>query len=244
MEYEDRTVLVVSGTANSGQAVVRTVANRGGTVGFTYRSNESTADALLDELDGDDHRAWQTDVTDLEDVRSFVEAAFDEFGTVDAVVYTVGVIEGASIIETDPETWQDHLDANVTGAFNVLHEAGSHLAAQGHGSFVALAASDGIVRNANLSAYDASKQALISLVQEAARELGASGVRANVVSPGFIRDPDALDEESKRELLDQQPYEQVTTPEAVADAALFLCSEDARTVTGAVLPVDSGLALV
>lgn len=243
MDYQGKTVLVVSGTADSGRATVREAAARGATVGFTYRSGGDTADELLADLDGDAHRAWQTDVTDREAVESFVESAFDEFGTVDALVYTVGVIDRAPVTETDPGTWQDHLDANVTGAFNVLREVGAHFAAQGHGSIVALAASEGILRSANLAAYDASKQALVALVQEAARELGSDGVRANVVAPGFIRDPDALDEASRQDLLDQQPYGQLTTPEAIADAALFLCSEDASTVTGAVLPVDSGLGI-
>lgn len=243
MDYEDDTVLVLSGTADSGEATVRKVDELGGTAGFTYSASGDQADALLDDLDGDDHRSWHCDVTDRDEVASFVDEAFDAFGSVDAVVFNVGVIDRSPLTEMDPETWQAHLDTNLTGAFNVLQEVGPRFEDQGHGAFVALAASDGIIRSTELSAYDASKRGLIALVQEAARELGPSGVRANVVAPGFIRDPDALDEDSKQNLLDQQPYKQLTTPEAIADAALFLCSEDARTITGAVLPVDSGLAL-
>jgi 3-oxoacyl-[acyl-carrier protein] reductase len=243
MDYDGKTVLVLSGTADSGEATVREADERDATVGLTYNAGGDAADALVDELDGGDHRAWQCDVTDRDDVASFVEEAFDEFGSVDAVVYNVGVIDRSSITEMDPEAWQSHLDTNVTGAFNVLREVGPRFEDQGEGAFVALAASDGVIRSPNLSAYDASKRGLIALVQEAARELGPSGVRANVVSPGFIRDPDALSEDDKQDLLAQQPYKQLTTPEAIANAALFLCSEDAATVTGAVLPVDSGLAL-
>lgn len=243
MVDKDTTALVLSGTADSGRALVRTVAEAGGTVGFTYNSAEETADALLAELPGDGHAAWQCDVTDAEATADVVDEAFDALGDVDALVYTVGVIARGAVDEMDPQGWQDHLDANVTGAFNVIRAAAPHLEAQGHGAVVALSASDGIMRSDSLAAYDASKQGLVALVQETARELGPHGVRANVVAPGFIRDPDALSAEQKQDLYDQQPMDRLTTPQDVADACLYLCSEDAQTVTGAVLPVDSGLAL-
>lgn len=243
MVNEDTTALVVSGTADSGQALVRTVAEAGGTVGFTYNSGEAAAEDLLDEIPGDDHAAWQCDVTEADATAAVVDEAFETLGEVDAIVYTVGVIARGAVDEMDPKGWADHLDANVTGAFNVIRAAAPHLKEQGHGAVAALSASDGIMRNANLGAYDASKQGLIALVQEAARELGPHGVRANVVSPGFIRDPDALSAEQKQDLYDQQPMDRLTTPQDVANACLYLCSDDADTVTGAVLPVDSGLAL-
>jgi 3-oxoacyl-[acyl-carrier protein] reductase len=100
-----------------------------------------------------------------------------------------------------------------------------------------------VLRSDQLAAYDASKRGLEALVEETARDLGPHGVRANVVAPGFIRDADALSEEQRADLLEQVPYKRITTPEDVADACLYLCSDDAAVVTGAVLPVDSGLAL-
>lgn len=241
MVQKDLTALVVSGTADSGRALVRTVAEAGGTVGFTYNASEDAAAELLD-VPGD-VEAWQCDVTEADATAAVVDEAVDALGEIDAVVYTVGVISRAAIEDTDPADWQDHLDANVTGAYNLLRAVGPHLEAQGHGAFVGLSASQGILDSPSLSAYDASKRGLEALVQEAARELGPAGVRANVVAPGFIRDPDALSEDQKRDLLDQQPYERLTTPQDVANACLYLCSDDAATVTGAVLPVDSGLAL-
>lgn len=242
MVREDTTALVVSGTADSGEAVVRKVANAGGTVGFSYNASSEAADELLADVEGE-HEAWQCDVSEAESAASMVDEAFDTLGEIDAIVFTVGVISRGAVDEMDPDDWQDHLDANVTGAFNLVRAATPHLKEQGHGAIVALSASEGILRSDNLAAYDASKQGLEALIQETARELGPHGIRANVVAPGFIRDPDALSEEQRQDLLDQQPVKQLTTPEAIADACLYLCSEEARTVTGAALPVDSGLAL-
>lgn len=242
MVDEDTTVFVVSGTADSGSAVVRKVADAGGTVGFTYNASSEAAEDLLADIDGD-HEAWQCDVTDADEAEATVDAAFDALGEIDAIVFTVGVISRGAVDEMDPTDWQDHLDANVTGAFNLVRAAAPHLKEQGGGAMAFLSASEGILRSDSLSAYDASKQGLEALVKETARELGPHGVRANVVAPGFIRDPDALSDADRQDLLDQQPLKQLTTPEAIADACLTLCSDDARTVTGAVLPVDSGLAL-
>ncbi|WP_254533059.1 SDR family NAD(P)-dependent oxidoreductase [Natrinema gelatinilyticum] len=243
MTGADQTLLIVSGTSDSGSALARTVADAGGTVGFTYNSATDAAEELLADLDGDDHEAWQCDVTVPDETASVVSEAFDTLGHVDGLVFTVGVIARSSIEDTKPAEWQRHLDANVTGAFNVIKAAAPEFTAQGDGSIVAVSACDGIMRSPNLAAYDASKQGLIALVQEAARELGPDGVRANVVSPGFIRDPDTLSADARQDLLDQQPYKQLTTPQDIANACLFLCSDRAATTTGAVLPVDSGLSL-
>jgi 3-oxoacyl-[acyl-carrier protein] reductase len=238
-----QTSLVLTGTGGAGEAVVRTVADAGGTVGFTYNSSEEKAKQLLTDLPGDGHEVWQNDVTNAEETAAVVDDAFETLGEIDSIIYTVGVISPSAVEESDPETWQKHLDTNVTGAFNVLKAATPHLKEQEDGAFVALSASEGILRNDELSAYDASKQGLEALVQEAARELGPHGVRANVVAPGFIRDVDAISEEHREELLEQLPYNRVTRPEDIADVALYLCSDDAATITGVVLPADSGLAL-
>ncbi len=235
--------MIVSGTSGSGSALAKTVADAGGTVGFTYNGAAEKADELLESLDGDDHRAWQCDVTNPEDVETMVSEAFDTLGHIDGLVYTVGVIGRSPIAETDIEDWQHHLDVNVTGAFNVIKAATPGFKEQNDGSIVAVSACDGIMQSSNLAAYDTSKQGLIALVEEAARELGPDGIRANVVSPGFIRDPEALSADAKQELLDQQSYKQLTTPQDIANACLFFCSEQAATTTGAVLPVDSGLSL-
>lgn len=242
MVSSDSTVLVVTGTSNSGRAVARKVADAGGSVGFTYNSQEEEAQALLDEI-GADHEMWQCDVRDADATADTVRAAFETLGHVDAVVFTVGVISRATVDELDSDTWSHHVDANLTGAYNLIHAVAPKLKGQGDGALAALSASDGVLRSDRLAAYDASKRGLEALVQETARDLGPHGVRANIVAPGYIRDPEALSDEQRESLLEQVPYDRITTPADVADACLYLCSDDAAVVTGAVLPVDSGLAL-
>jgi 3-oxoacyl-[acyl-carrier protein] reductase len=242
MSVADTTALVVSGTSGSGSEVVRKIAAAGGTVGFTYNAAADEADALLDEIDGE-HEVWQCDVTDGDDVGEVVDEAFETLGEIDTIVYTVGVISRSSVDELEAEDWQAHLDANVTRAYNLINAAAPHLKAQGEGAIAALSASEGVLRSDQLGAYDASKRGLEALIAETARDLGPHGIRANVVAPGYIRDPDALSADQRADLLEQVPYEHITAPGDIADACLYLCSGEAAAVTGAVLPVDSGLAL-
>lgn len=242
MGYSNSSVLVVSGTSKTGSALARKVAEAGGTVGFTYHTEQERAESLLEEL-GDSHRAWQCDVTDADATNEMVNDVFDTFEQVDAIVYTVGTIKPASISDLSPETWQQHLEINVTGAYNLIHAASSHLESQETGAIAALSASPGVLRKSEFAAYDAGKQGLEALVKETARDLGQHGIRANVVAPGFMGDPETLPDEKRAGLLDQVPYKRITRPEDVADACFYLCSDEAAAITGTVLPVDSGLAL-
>lgn len=238
----DRTTLVIGGTANSGEAVVRQAAAAGDCVTFTYRGGQERVQPLLDELDGADVTARRCDVTDAEETTEAINAVFDT-STVDALIYTVGVIARAPIEETDDQTWDQHVAVNLTGAFNVLRAAAPCFEEQGTGAIVALSASDAIQRSKELSAYNATKTGLNALVKEVARELAPSGVRANVVAPGPIRDPEALSDEDRRELRERMPIGRICTPDDVAALSRFLCSEQAALVTGAVVPIDGGLGL-
>lgn len=243
MVSEDDSILVVSGTANSGAAIARAAAEQGASVAFTYNNAEDEADALLAELEGMNHGAWQCDVTDVDDVSETVSAVIEEYGEIDALYYTAGVIARSLIEDTDEDMWANHVDVNLTGAFNILNALVPQLKKQGHGSIVAISASDAIQRNPELSAYNASKTGLNALVREAARELAPNGVRANIVAPGPIRIEEDLSEEARSDLIEKTPLSRICTPADIAAVSLFLTSEEAASITGAVVPVDGGIGL-
>lgn len=243
MQQAGNRFLVVSGTSNSGKAIVEKVAESGGSVVFSYHTREDLANEMLEQIPGENHHAVSTDVTDNESVNSLVTQAVDIMGGIDSVIYTVGIISRSRIGDTEKSTWENHLEVNVTGAFYLLKSLTPVFIEQGYGSVVALSATDGIFRNVNLSAYDASKAGLEALIKEAARELGPHGIRANAVAPGSIREPDSLTNKQKEEIINEQSLKKVVSPSDIADACLFLCSDSAKTITGTVLPVDSGFGL-
>lgn len=243
MDFANQSVLLVSGTARSARAMARLVAANGGDVAFTYYEDEPKADALLDELEGSGHTAWQCDVTDQARVEEVVAAAFDD-RPVDSLVYTVGVFTDTPIDGGDPGEWAWQLEANATGAYHVLGAASPHFKDQGEGAICALSASAGMLRGPDYAGFDASKVALEALVLEAARELGPHGVRANVVAPGYMRTPAELTDEEIAAFHDQTALDRICLDEDVATVTLFLCSDYARQMTGAVVPVDGGMSVM
>lgn len=243
MNWSDKTVLVAAGTSRVGSEVARQVANGGGRVGFTYRSSKRRARRLRDELPGEDHRCWQCDATDPNEVDRTVAEAFDAFDGIDSLVYTIGFIAFESVGESTIDTWRELVEVNATGAFNFVEAVAPRFRSAGGGTLVAVSASKGILRESGLAGYDASKGALEAYIKEVARELGPARVRANIVAPGYIRDPGELSEARRKELFDSQAIRRATTAADVANACVFLCSDRAKAITGTVLPVDAGSAI-
>ncbi|MDZ7701527.1 MAG: SDR family oxidoreductase [Halobacteriales archaeon] len=242
MDFANQSVLLVSGTARSARAMARSVAANGGDVAFTYHEDEAKADALLDELEGEGHASWRCDVTDGDRVDEVVNAAFDD-RHIDSLVYSVGVFTDTPIDGGDRAEWAWQLEANATGAYHVLGAAAPRLKSQGKGAICALSASAGMLRGPEFAGFDASKVALEALVMEAARELGPHGIRANVVAPGYMRTPAELSDEELEAFYDQTALDRICLDEDVAAVTLFLCSDYARQMTGAVVPVDGGMSI-
>jgi 3-oxoacyl-[acyl-carrier protein] reductase len=146
----------------------------------------------------------------------------------------------------EDEEWQDVLDTNLTGSFNMIRAIAPILRAQQHGKIVNVASVHGLRSEFGLSNYAASKAGVIGLTRSAAVELGPSNINVNAVAPGYIRttrltagvSPEVLDRARERTVLGR-----LGDPQDVASVVVFLCSERARHITGAVIPVDGGHTL-
>lgn len=243
MSYDGRKVLVVTGTSNTGEEIVRKAAEKGAEVAFTYYSDQEAAEDLEVELEGDGHLALQCDVTSSGSVEEAVEEAAGNLGGIDAVFYTAGVIDRSPVEKTAEESWNKHLDVNLTGAFHVFKHAIPLLEQEDKASITAVSASRAITGSPNLSAYNASKHGLNALVETAAREVAEESVRVNAVAPGPIRSPEELSEGEKQDLRDSTPLGRICSPGDVASLCLFLGSGKASSITGAVVPIDGGSGL-
>jgi NAD(P)-dependent dehydrogenase (short-subunit alcohol dehydrogenase family) len=146
----------------------------------------------------------------------------------------------------EDDEWQDVINVNLTGAFNMIRAIAPILRAQQHGKIINIASVHGLRSEFGLSNYTASKAGLIGLTRSAAIELGPSNINVNAVAPGYIRTtrltdgvaPEILDRARERTVLGR-----LGDPQDVAGVVLFLCSERARHITGAVIPVDGGHTL-
>lgn len=172
------------------------------------------------------------DMSQLHDVESFVNSAP---GAVSAVIHLVGGITAGSLIEnTSPEVFERMMTINTRSCFNLLHAAMPVLKQSG-GSIIAVGAKAALHPEQKKSAYAAAKAAVISLIQSAAEEGRAFGVRANVIVPSIIRTPANLEWASNGEERDW------ISPEQIASTLFFLCSDEGSGISGAVIPMYGGI---
>jgi SDR family mycofactocin-dependent oxidoreductase len=198
------------------------------------------------------------DVSDLEAVTTAIDRGVAELGRLDVVVANAGVhIPGAPSWELDPQVWQRTLDINLTGVWHTVKAGVPHIGGQG-GSIIIISSTNGIRGTANTAHYTASKHAVVGLARTLANELGPRSIRVNTVHPGPVATPMVLNEEMYRKLrpdLDNPTAADAAEvlqarnllpvpwvePVDVANAVVFLASDQARYITGTQLVVDAGL---
>jgi SDR family mycofactocin-dependent oxidoreductase len=198
------------------------------------------------------------DVSDLEAVTTAVDAGVAGLGRLDVVVANAGIhLPGAPCWQLDPRDWQRTLDINLTGVWHTVKATVPHLG-PGGGSVVIISSTNGIRGTANTAHYTSSKHAVVGLARTLANELGPRGIRVNTVHPGAVATPMVLNEATYKRLrpdLDNPTAADAAEvlrarnllpvpwvePVDVANAVVFLASDEARYITGTQLVVDAGL---
>ena len=169
----------------------------------------------------------------------------DEAGELDILVNNAGLTRDGLIARMSDEDWRIVLDTNLGGVFHTCRAAARGMMRRRSGAIVNLTSVVGIHGNPGQTNYAASKAGIIGFTKSLARELASRGVRANAVAPGYIQTAltDVLPGEVRQAILGNTPLGRLGTPEDVAGAVRFLCSDEASFVTGEVLLVDGGLGM-
>lgn len=250
MRLEDRAVLVTGASSGLGRATALRAAKEGAhiinaDVRREPRDEEKPTDEEIVDAGGEAVFV-RTDVTDLEDVEGAVDRAVDEYGRIDVVVNNAGRAESYAITETDEENWQQTLELNLTGVYHGCLAAVARFLQQGGGAIVNLSSVFGIVGSPNSASYSAAKGGVLALTRQVARDYAADGIRVNSVSPGFVDTPLLQKDthEGTIEFAEQYtPMGRIGSPEEIAEAVIFLASENASFVTGQNLVVDGGYSM-
>lgn len=244
-----RVALVTGGSTGIGRATALGFARGGVHVAFNYLDTGAVSrraavetEELLAEL-GVSVFARSGDVRDSAWVREFVSSARERLGGLHFLVNNAGVGRDRALWRMSDDEWGSVIDTNLTGAFHFTREVAPHLREQEFGKIVNVSSVHGLTSEFGLANYCSSKAGLIGLTRSTAVELGPSNVNVNAVAPGYIRTT-RLTERVPAELLDRARERSVLgrlgDPQDVVSVILFLCSEMARHITGAVIPVDGG----
>jgi NAD(P)-dependent dehydrogenase (short-subunit alcohol dehydrogenase family) len=244
---EDKIALVTGGGAGIGRTIAETFAREGAHVVVVDRDGDAareTADAIVKS--NGSAQAETVDVTDTDQVKSLMQRLGDKFGRIDVLVNNAGVGERSDFRHLDDAAWDKVWGVNVDGTVRCAREAFALLRASGKASIVNLSSVMATKHTRQMSVYSATKGAVSALSRSLAVEYAPYGIRVNALCPGYVQT--ALigrymaNPMIAKALLTQTPLRRFGTPQDIANAALFLASDEAAYITGAELNVDGGMA--
>lgn len=247
MRLQGRVALITGGARGIGQAIAMLFAKEGADIAIADVNMES-AQKTCSEIEalGRKALALQMDVTSLVSVEEGLNKILDKFTKVDILVNNAGITKDNLMLRMSEADWDAVINVNLKGTFICTKAVSKPMIKQRYGRIVNIASIIGIIGNFGQANYSASKAGIIALTKTAAKELSSRNVNVNAVAPGFIQtDMTAkLPEDVKQKMLAMIPLNKLGDPLDVANACLFLASEDSSYITGQTIVVDGGMVMV
>jgi 3-oxoacyl-[acyl-carrier protein] reductase len=244
MRLKDKVALITGAGQGIGRATALTFAREGAIVAVAD-INMTAATAVADEITRADGRAKPLflDVARAESVEAAVRTLQESFGRVDVLVNNAGIVRDARMQKMSEEQFDAVIAVNLKGVWLCARAVAPLMSANGGGSIINAASVVGLYGNFGQTNYVAAKSGVIGMTKTWARELGPSGVRVNAIAPGFVATEmiSSVPEKVLDSVQDKTPLRRLGRPEDIANAYLFLASDESSFITGHVLSVDGGL---
>jgi 3-oxoacyl-[acyl-carrier protein] reductase len=241
MSFQDKVAIVSGGSRGIGRAIVQALAANGAKVAFTYVQNK----ALADEVAQNGILGYQADVTSFDQAKDLVKQVKEKFGRIDILVNNAGITRDKLILRMSEKDWDDVIDTNLKGTFNLSKPVIAAMVSQRSGTILNITSISGIVGMPGQVNYSSSKAGMIGFTKSLAKEVAKANITVNALALGFVETDmtAALNEEYRKKALEMIPLGRVGKAENMADVAIFLLSEQANYITGQVIQVDGGLAI-
>lgn len=241
MRLAGRVALVTGGSRGIGAAVARLFAREGARVAFTYRTSREAAHSLAAEIEGS--LALELDVRRAPDVRRAVARTIETLGQLDILVNNAGWLQQKDFFEISDDDFAQAIDVNLKGPFIATQAAGRHFKERHSGCVINVASVGAQFGGPKAPHYAAAKAALITFTRSSARLFAPFGARVNAIAPGLVRTEmlaGVLARDGESNLARDIPLGRIAEPLDVANAALYLASDESAYVTGQVLSVNGG----
>ena len=242
-----KTAIVTGGSRGIGRAVSLLLAREGANVAIVYAGNTAAAEETKQQAEalGAAAAVFQCDVADEQAVADMVKAVKTQFGSVDILVNNAGITRDGLLMRMKEADWQAVLDTNLTGVYHCTKAVSKLMMKQRQGAVINLSSVVGETGNAGQANYAAAKAGIIGFTKAVAKELASRNIRVNAVAPGYVEtDMTAgLPDSAKEDMLRSIPLGRPATADDVAQAVLFLASDQAKYITGQVLNVDGGMGM-
>ena len=248
LSLKDRVAVVTGGSRGIGRAIALEFAARGAAIVGNYPKSPEAADEGVKQIvdAGGKAAAFHADVSDFKQAENLVKFAIETFGDLHILVNNAGITKDTLIMMMSEADWDAVIATNLKSTFNCSKAAVKHMMRKRTGRILNIASVAGQMGNAGQVNYSASKGGQIAFTKSLAREVAARNITVNAIAPGFVdteiladMSPDTLET-----MLKMVPLARKAKPEEIAYAAAFLASDQAAYITGQVLGVDGGMAMM
>lgn len=231
--FKNKVVVITGGTGGIGRVSAQKFSSEGASVIVWDVNPESSSS---------ENHYLSVDVRNADSVQKAVNTTISRFGRIDVLINNAGITRDATLLKMNEQQWRDVLDVNLTGVFNCTRSVVPYMIEKKFGRIINTSSVVGLYGNYGQTNYAASKSGVIGMTKVWARELGPKGITVNAVAPGFIATNmmKTLPEKILNNIIAKTPVGRLGNPEDVAQVYLFLASDQASFINGAVISVDGG----